>query len=176
MNIPDFITMLGNISQALFPVQYLITGGSYLLGLIFFMSALRRFKAVGQQGSHESGFVPMMYLVFGAALFYLPSTISVLANTAFGAGNVLTYTQYNKASLYSVIGIFIRVAGLIWFVRGSVLLAHASEPGVQEGPKGLLFLVAGVLSLNFDSTIAMINTIVTAIVSWSINFKISHGY
>lgn len=168
--------MLGNVSQALFPVQRLITGFAYLLGIIFFMSALRRFKAVGQRGSHDSGFVPTMYLLFGAGLLYLPSTMSALANTAFGAGNVLTYYQYNQANIYSVIGIFVRVGGLIWFVRGCVLLAHASEPGVQEGPKGLLFLIAGVLSLNFDTTVAMINTVITQIVAWSINFKVTHGY
>lgn len=176
MNIPDLLTMLGNVSQALFPVQRLITGFAYLLGIIFFMSALRRFKAVGQRGSHASGFVPTMYLLFGAGLLYLPSTMSALANTAFGVGNVLTYYQYNQANIYSVLGVFVRVGGLIWFVRGCVLLAHASEPGVQEGPKGLLFLIAGVLSLNFDTTIAMINTVITQIVAWSINFKVTHGY
>ncbi|RUR08569.1 type IV secretion protein IcmC [Legionella sp. km772] len=176
MNIPDFVTMLGNVSQSLFPVQHLITGGAYLLGIIFFMSALRRFKAFGERSSQESSFVPLMYLMFGAALVYLPSAMSSLANTAFGVGNILTYTNYNQTSIYSVMGIIVRVAGLIWFVRGSVLVAHSSQPGMQEGPKGLLFIAAGVLSLNFDNTISMINTLVTNIVSWSINFKISQGY
>jgi len=176
MNIPDFITMLGNVSQALFPVQYLITGGSYLLGLIFVMSALHRFKSLGDSRSQEKGFVPMMYLMFGAGLIYLPSAMSALAETAFGSGNVLTYTNYNQTSVYSIIGLVVRVAGLIWFVRGSVLLAHSSQAGVQDGPKGLLFLFAGILSLNFDNTISMVNTIVNHIATWSINFKLSHGY
>ncbi len=176
MNIPDLITMLGNVSQALFPVQYLITGGSYLLGIVFFMSALHRFKGMGDKKSQEKGFVPIIYLMFGAALIYLPSTMSTLADTAFGAGNVLTYSNYNQASIYSAMGLVVRTAGLIWFIRGSVLLAHSSQPGAQDGPKGLVFLIAGVLSLNFDNTISIINGIVTSLVAWSINFKISHGY
>ncbi len=176
MNIPDLMTMLGNISQALFPIQHLISGGSYLLGIIFIMSALRRYKSVGERGSQESSFIPTMYLMFGVALIYLPSTMSTLANTAFGSDNILTYTSYSKTDIYSVIGLFIRVAGLIWFIRGSVLLAHASNPGVQEGPKGLVFLIAGILALNFDNTISMTSTVVNDLVTWAINFKVSQGY
>lgn len=176
MDIPDLITMLGNLSQALTPIQHLISGGSYLLGIIFVISALFRFKAVGESRGRESGFIPAMYLLFGAGLLYLPSTMSVLANTAFGAGNVLTYSSYNKVDVSQLVGTFIRVAGLIWFIRGSVLMAHASNPGVQEGPKGLVFIIAGVLALNFDNTISMVNTVLDSIVGWAINFKISHGY
>ena len=176
MNIPDLITMLGNISLALVPIQYLITGGSYLLGLIFVISALRRFKSLGDNRSQEKASVPVIYLMMGAGLVYLPSTMSVLANTAFGSNSILTYSNYNQASVYSVLGIMVRVAGLIWFIRGCVLVAHSSEPGMQDGPKGLLFIFAGILSLNFDNTVSMVNSTVNHIVTWSINFKLSQGY
>lgn len=169
--------MLGNLSQALFPIQHLITGGSYILGLLFFLMAINKFKAIGgSKSSQEKMHVPMMYLVFGAGLLYLPTGMSTLANTAFGVGNILTYTYNDPYNVLTSMGLIIRTAGVLWFVRGSVLLAHASEPGVKDGPKGLVFIVAGVFAMNFDNTIATLNSIIGHIVSMSISFKESQGY
>jgi hypothetical protein len=108
----------------------------------------------------------------------LPTAINVLANSTFGVNNVLTYTDYapNRLDVYQSMGILIRTAGVIWFIRGCVLVAHASEPGAQEGPKGLVFLFAGVLSMNFDSSIAAINSILNQLIAWSLSLKASQGY
>lgn len=162
MNSTDLVTMVGNVSRSLFPVQHLLSGGAYLLGLIFFIVALIKLKKAGGGGqSSEKIFVPMAYLVGAAALLYLPSAVNLLSNTAFGTGNILQYTDYNPYNIYSSMGFIIQTAGLIWFIRGCVLLIHASEPGVQWGPKGLVFLCAGVLAMNFQNTANMVSTIVT---------------
>lgn len=180
MSTIDLVTILGNVSQSLLPVQRFLTGGAYLLGILFCISALLKFKSIGDKransSSQEKMFVPIMYLTFGAFLLYLPTAISVLANTAFGADNVLTYVKYNKTDIYSAMGVLIRTAGVLWFIRGSVLLAHASEPGTQEGPKGLVFLCAGILSVNFDNTIAAINSIVSHLIAWTLSIKASQGF
>lgn len=178
MNSTDLITMIGNVSQSLLPVQRFLTGGAYLLGIIFFISALSKFKAIANQKgrSQTRTFVPVVYLFFGAFLLYLPTAMNVIANTTFGIGNVLTYTNYNKIDIYSSMGVMIRTAGIIWFIRGCVLLVHASEPGTQEGPKGLAFLFAGVLSMNFDSSIAALNYAVSHLIAWSLSVKASQGY
>ena len=180
MNTPDLITILGNISQSLAPVQHLITGGAYILGVLFFMTAMNKFLKIGdhraQSSSREKMFSPVMYLLFGAILLYLPSALNVAANTAFGVGNVLTYTNYNPNNVYSSMGLVIRTAGVLWFVRGCVLVAHASEPGTQHGPKGFAFIIAGILSMNFDNTIAILNYIMGNIAAWTIALKNSQGY
>ncbi|WP_298623277.1 type IV secretion protein IcmC [uncultured Legionella sp.] len=180
MSILDFVTILGNVSQSLYPVQRLISGAAYLLGLIFVMKALGKIKKIGdhraQSSSHEKMFTPMMYLMFGAALIYLPSIMHIMANTAFGVGNVLTYTPAPTPNIYSSMGLIIRTAGVIWFIRGCVLVAHASEPGTQEGPKGLVFIIAGIFAMNFDNTIAMINYILGKFLTWTLAIKASQGY
>lgn len=157
----DFVKMIGNISQSLLPVQALISGLGYLIGLLFMITAITKLKKIGDArargGSQEKMFVPIAYILGAVALVYLPSTVNVLSNTAFGLGNILQYTQYNPYNIYSAMRIVVQTAGLIWFVRGCVLLVHASEPGVQEGPKGLIFLFAGILAINFDRTIGMVN-------------------
>ncbi len=180
MNTVDFITILGNISQSLYPVQRLISGGAYLLGILFVMKALGKIKKIGdhraQSSSQEKMFTPLMYLAFGAALIYLPTTMHTMANTAFGVGNVLTYSPPPKPDIYSSMGLIIRTAGVVWFIRGCVLVAHASEPGTQEGPKGLLFIIAGILAMNFDNTIGMVNYILEKFITWTLALKESQGY
>ncbi|MFT4060701.1 MAG: type IV secretion protein IcmC [Legionella sp.] len=180
MTTMDLITILGNISQSLYPVQRLITGGAYLLGILFFIISIMKFMKIGnhraQSSSNEKMYSPMIYLFFGSILLYLPSALNLAANTAFGVGNVLTYTDYNPTNIYSSMGLLIRTAGVLWFVRGCVLVAQASEPGTQQGPKGLVFIIAGILSMNFDNTIAMLNTFMGDIATLTIAIKNSQGF
>lgn len=180
MTTTDLVSIIGNLSQSLYPVQKLISGGAYILGILFFFTALSKLKSIGdkraQSSSQEKMFAPMMYMLMGAFLLYLPTVIHTLANTAFGVGNVISYSSYNPANIYSAMGLLIKTAGLLWFVRGCVLVAHASEPGTQEGPKGLLFIFAGILAINFDNSIAIVNYIVQSIISWTMTFKSAQGY
>lgn len=181
MNIPDLVTMLGNLSQSLFPLQRLITGGAYLLGILFFIKAIAVLRKIAdhkaQSQSQEKMYTPMMYILMGSGLLFLPSAISMMANTTFGSGNVLTYGNYNRTNIYSTMGLLIRTAGLLWFVRGCVLIAHSSEPsGAKEGMKGLLFLIAGIFSMNFDNTISMINSIISWLVKVTLAVKSSQGF
>ncbi|HDO8154780.1 TPA: type IV secretion system protein DotV [Legionella pneumophila] len=180
MNTIDLITILGNISQSLYPVQKLITGGAYILGVLFFLTAIGKLKKIGdhraQSSSQEKMFTPMMYLLVGVLLIYLPSGMDLMANTAFGVGNVLTYSNYNPANIYSSMGFLIRTAGVLWFIRGCVLVAHSSQPGTQQGLKGLVFLIAGVFAMNFDNTIAMINSALDYFVKATLSVKAAAGF
>jgi len=117
-----------------------------------------------------------MYILMGSALLYLPTALNIMANTAFGTGNILTYETLQPTNIYSAMGLLIRTAGVLWFVRGCVLVAHSSEPGTQEGPKGLLFIIAGVLSMNFDNTIAIINSMMTYFIQATLAIKSSQGF
>lgn len=176
----DLVTIIGNISQSLYPVQRLITGLAYLLGILFFITAVMKFMKIGdhraQSSSRDTMYSPVMYLVFGSILIYLPSALNLAANTAFGVGNVLTYSSYNPYNIYSSMGLLIRTAGVLWFVRGCVLVAHASEPGTQHGPKGLVFIFAGILSMNFDNTVSLLNSVMGNIAAWTIAIKNSQGF
>jgi hypothetical protein len=179
MNTPDLITILGNLSRSLYPIQHLITGGAYILGILFFLTAIAKLRKIADyhgQSSQEKMFSPMMYLLFGAILLYLPTALDLMANTTFGVGNVLTYTSYNPANIFSSMGLLIQTAGILWFVRGSVLIVQSSQPGTQNGHKGLLFLLAGILAMNFDNTIAMLNYTMGTLAQWSVALKSSQGY
>lgn len=169
----DLIAIIGNLSQSLLSVQAVVSGLGYLIGILFMIIAISKLKQIGDARARGSGqhkmFVPLAYFMGGAALIFLPSAVNVLSKTTFGSGNVLQYTNYNPYDVYSAMRVIIQTAGLIWFVRGSVLLVHASEPGVQHGPKGLAFIVAGILAMNFEDTIGMTDYFLTKLMSVTAN-------
>lgn len=160
MNIPDYVTMLHNVSQSLIPVQIMFRGLSYVLGLVFVVTALVKLylksSQMGGGGSHEKSLGPFAYLLAGAFMLLLPQANQILGQTAFGVGNVLSYdpNQPSPNIIVTSILVFIKAAGVLWFIRGCVLLAHASAPGDIKDctKKGLLFLTAGILSINAENT------------------------
>lgn len=157
----DFVAILRNLSNSLIPVQHLVTGGGYLLGVVFVIISIRKFQQMADaratSGSKEKAFIPLVYLLGGSALIFMPTALNLAINTAFGTSNVLQYAKYDPFTIYDVLAVIIKTVGILWFIRGAILLIHASEPGVQHGPKGLLFLVAGVLSTNFKATIGALD-------------------
>jgi hypothetical protein len=153
----DLIRIIGNLSQSIQSLNHLGAGLSYLLGIIFVLIAITKFKDLSHSSSREKSFVAFAYLLGGMLLIFLPTSIKLFSNTAFGTSNPLQYTAVNRGDIYTSMAAVVQFAGLIWFIRGSILLIHASEPGVQHGPKGLAFLAAGILAMNFERSIGFVN-------------------
>lgn len=158
MSTIDLTTILGNISQSLLAVESLAAGLGYMVGILFVMSGVVKLTKVHKH-SREKASTPVVYILGGTALIYLPSTLQIFTNTVFGQTNILQYTTYSAYSVYDAIRIMVQVSGVIWFVRGIVLLVHASEPGQQHGKKGMMFVLAGIIAVNFDYTVNAANTL-----------------
>lgn len=169
----DLITILGNASQSLVPIEHLVTGVSYLVGLVLVYSGIFRFKKIGAAGgySQDHYFSALSLIVAGAALLFLPTSIRILSYSTFGTENILSYSNYNKGDIFQSMGILVQTAGLIWFVRGCIMVVHASEPGHQNGLRGFFFIVTGMFAMNFTLTMSVVNYVVSTLASWSITFK-----
>lgn len=169
----DLVTLIGNFSRSLPAVQHLITGAAYILGLVFIMSGLGKLREMIEGGQHSRTklVVPMAYFLAGALMLYLPSSLQTFSATLFGDNSALSYSNYNPYDIYSSMYVLIQTAGLIWFVRGCVLLAHASsssqgqEGSKGTGPKGLTFVFAGIMAMNFSATIGTVEYIVHKIMT-----------
>lgn len=163
----DFVKMIGNLSQSLGSVRSLLVGMAYVLGILLVISALMKFKKMSEtKSSHEKSLIPTMFLMAGVMLIFLPSTVTYLSNTAFGTGNALQYIQYDPYDIYSSMGFLIKTAGVLWFIRGCFLVMHGGNPGAQKNArKGLTFIAAGILAMNFESTYAMMNYFFTQLLS-----------
>lgn len=181
MNI-DWITMLGNFSRVLGPIQDLVQILAFLIGLLFCFYAVQKFYRIADyrpnSSSQEKAFVAIFYFLGGSALIYLSSALGMASATLFGAvpNNILQYTRYNPYDIYNSMGALIQTAGLIWAVRGLILMVHASEPGSQEGVKGVVFFIGGIIAMNFQETIDSMNWLLSKLIAWTLHVKSSQGY
>lgn len=167
--------ILNNIALSMAPVQKLITGGAYLIGLAFMFKAIYSLKIYGEartmQSSSTSIKEPVAYLLVGAVLLYFPTAFAALMQTTFGYQNILQYAPVNSSNqtmetLFgpgSAVGQslakIIQVVGLIAFVRGWVLIARSASQGQPPGGtgKGLMHVFGGILAINIVGTLNMIN-------------------
>lgn len=157
----DLTAMLINLSNSMQPVQKLLSGMGYLLGIILVIIGLGKLKNVLEKhhGGHQEGVgAAIAFILGGALLLYLPSSVETLSNTFFGPYNVLSYSR-QPSPLYHALVVIIETTGLLWFIRGTSLMISASKPGDDKiGPKGFAFLIAGILAMNFESTTSALTT------------------
>ena len=157
---PDLVSIFINLSKSLAPIQELVSGFGYVLGIGLVIAAMNKFHKIGdaraQSHSQEKIFVPVAFLLMGVGLIFLPTALGTLANTVFGSDNILSYSYEEEDDLTAAIKFLIQTTGVVWFVRGSILLAHSSEPGVKDGSKGLTFIFAAIFALNFDNTVEVL--------------------
>ncbi len=165
----NLVTIIENVSYSAYPIQRLISGMAYVGGVCLFIVALSKLRKLADN-SKENWFVPFAYILGASTMLFLPSMYDVAANTLFGSGNILQYTSQNQTTIYSVMFVIIQTAGIIWFVRGVFLITNASQPGIQHGPKGLMFILAGILSMNLETTISWLSWVMSMLSTYTLGY------
>ncbi len=160
----DLTTILNNISQSLMSVASLIVDAGYVLGILFVMNGFFRLTQVNKQTGKGIA-LPVTFIFGGAALIYWPSTVEVLSNTIFGSNNILQYAKPPTVSIYGTVRVMIQTAGLLWFVRGTILLMHSAEPGKQHGSKGLFMVIASIFAVNFNYTVSSVSSMLSYVMT-----------
>lgn len=168
----DIIT---NIAKNVAPIEKLITGGAYLMGIGFAMKALHSLKQHGESKSamsqNSTMKEPLLYLLVAAVFIYFPTALSTLMNTTFGYSNILAYTALDTSnqSLNTLFGSgsevgeslaeIIQTIGLIAFIRGWTLIAKSASQGQPPGgtSKGLIHVFGGILAMNIVGTLQVLN-------------------
>jgi intracellular multiplication protein IcmC len=169
------VDILTNIANNLIPVEKLVTGSAYLIGIGFAFKALNTLKSYGESktmmSSNTSLKEPLTYLMVGAILLYFPTALKIFMQTSFGYENVLQYAPVNSnnamidilfgsgSEVGQPLSIIIQVIGVIAFVRGWILIARSSSQGQQAGGtgKGLMHIFGGILAMNVIGTLEVIN-------------------
>lgn len=167
--------ILKNLADSLAPVERLITGAAYLIGVMFVFKAIYSLRMYGEartmMSSSTSIKEPLVYLMVGVILLYFPTGMSILLKSTFDINNPLQYAPVNSknAAIDTLFGsgsavgkpltMLIQVIGLIAFVRGWVLIARSASQGQPPGGtgKGLIHIFGGILAVNIVGTLQMIN-------------------
>ncbi len=163
--------MLVNLAQSLLPVQNLITGAAYLIGLSLGLKAVYTLKVYGEartmQSSTSSIKEPIFYMLVAGLLIYFPTAMDIMLNSSFGSSSVLAYGDSDimtgifsgDSDLGNAVVIIFQTIGLYAFVRGWVLIARSASQGQQPGGmgKGLMHVFGGILAVNIVGTVEMVN-------------------
>ena len=169
------VDVLTNLATNLLPVERMVTGGAYVIGLAFAFKAIYSLKMYGESrtmmSSNTSMKEPVIYLIVAGMLIYFPTGMAIMLNTTFGSSNILQYAPVNSnnpliSSLFGpgnqagwALSIIIQVIGVIAFVRGWVLIARSASQGQPPGGtgKGLMHVFGGILAMNVVATLQIIN-------------------
>ena len=165
--------LLNNLANNLGPVQKLISGAAYLMGIGFAIKAMYSLKALGEQRSssaaNSSVKEPLLYLIVASVFIYFPTAVNVMLNTTFGSSSILQYSSIttSNSTLSSLFGnsyigapltIIIQTVGLWAFVKGWLMIARSTSGSQQGGVgKGFVHVFGGILAINIVQTINIIN-------------------
>ncbi len=167
--------ILKNIAATLEPVERMLTGLAYVIGISFAFKAIYSLKVYGEartmMASNTSMKEPLVYLMVAAIFIYLPTAMAVLLQTTFGESSVVQYAPTNSTNgaidalfgsgspVGRPLALIIQVIGLAAFIRGMILIARGSGSGQQPGStgKGLMHVFGGILAINIIKTLEIIN-------------------
>lgn len=79
-------TMASNITNSFTSLAKLVTGGSYVVGLAFAVTAIMKFKQHKDNPTQIPIGTPVALVFIAAALLFLPSILNVAGATMFGSG------------------------------------------------------------------------------------------
>ncbi len=157
--------MLVNLSSSITPFWRLVTGASYLFGLVFVFRGIFMLKVYGEGRTMMSGQAnlkgALICLLVGAVLLFSQSMYDTLLFSTFSATST-SPLQYDTNSTLSIDAYFsllrfISLIGLISFIRGWVMLTHLSNPGQQSSfGKALTHIIGGLLAINIQGTINVV--------------------
>lgn len=158
-----------NLRSSFVGITRLVTAASYVIGIALIFRGVAMYRIFANQtfGSAQRGEFagPLVFLIVGAFLMYLPSTLDTGLNTMYGntelaaAGDLMSYqpltARENWNNLSDVLISYVRLIGLIAFIRGLLILSKMGHPGSQPGSvaKGLTHLVGGILLINVVETV-----------------------
>lgn len=169
------IDILTNLATNLLPVERMVTGAAYVIGLAFAFKAIYSLKMYGESktmmSSNTSMKEPVIYLIVAGMLIYFPTGLAIMLNSTFGSSSILQYAPTNSnspmistlfgsgSSVGWALAIIIQVIGVIAFVRGWVLIARSASQGQPPGGtgKGMMHVFGGILAMNIVATLQIIN-------------------
>lgn len=145
-----------NIQKNIPNLMRLVTAIAYVIGMAFVISGVMQLKHVGEmrtQMSHEHHLTgPILKILVGAMLLYLPTSVHVGMSTFWANPNPYGYViqQDQWTQFVNVCFLVVQLIGTIAFIRGLIILSHMGGGHGQQGQlsKGLTHVIGGIFCIN----------------------------
>lgn len=159
---------LANLTASFNGIYSLVVSLSVVIGIFMAVKGVMGFKTIATQtfSSAQRGELagPIIHIVIGVLLIYLPQTTTTGLTTIFGSASVSASSEligYNSIShsakwqdIADVVLMYTKLIGLIAFIRGWVILSKMAGSQNQPGSvgKGMIHVIGGILLINIVDT------------------------
>lgn len=158
--------MLVNFAKTVPSLMYMVTAIAYVLGMYFIVAGIMKLKQLGESrtmmSSEHNIKGPIIYIVIGALLLYIPSSVQVGLSTFWSNPNPYGYTQQQDqwSDFLSNVFLVIQLIGVIAFIRGLVILSHLGSTHGQQGTfgRGVTHIIGGIFLINMYQFVQMVFT------------------
>lgn len=157
--------MINRIATQIPMLMRMVTAMGYVIGMYFIIFSMLKFKEFGEQRTMMSSQhhlkEPVTYLVMGALLLYLPSSVQMGMSTFWAEPNPYGYLEQQDQWAQFINNCFmvIQLFGVIAFIRGLVILSHTgAQGGGGQGQfgKGVTHVIGGIFCINIYQFIKVI--------------------
>lgn len=150
-------TMVQNIADAVPSLMRLVTAFAFVTGMFLVFKSILGLKQYGESrtmmsSQHElKG--PLILMMAGAALLYLPGAVNSGLTTFWTSPNPYAY-QTDVSDQWSVLVndcyLVIQLIGTIAFIRGLLIMSHLGGHSNQPGTfgKAMAHLIGGIFCIN----------------------------
>lgn len=162
-------TMLNNLSTAVPSLMQLLTATAYVMGMFFIISGIAGLKEFGEsrtaRSDHRALSGPLVKILVGTALLYLPSSVQVGMSTFWNNPSPFAYvtdaTNDSWSELINSVFLILQLIGTLAFIRGLVILSHLGQSHSQGGfGRAMAHIVGGILLINMYQFLqAVFNTL-----------------
>lgn len=153
---PNAGTMLQNFALNVPQLIRLVTALGFVMGMAFIIKGILDLKRLGEartmMSSEKSIFGPVMLIIVGTLLLYLPSAVRVGTSTFWTSTTPLAYIANTNDPWHDIIQdayLVMQLIGTVAFIRGLILLTGISQHS-QHGVfgKAMAYIIAGILCIN----------------------------
>lgn len=165
VNVVSAADMLQKIADQLPFLMRMVTAIAYVMGMYFIFWGILKLKQYGemrtQMAAEHSLKGPMMYIIVGALLLYLPSSVQMGLSTFWSTPS--PYGYLNEPDQWADVikdgFLVLQLFGTIAFIRGLVILSHLgghAQPGTFG--KGVTHVIGGLFCINMYQFVQVILT------------------
>jgi intracellular multiplication protein IcmC len=150
-----------SVTQAFGYIGLILQAVSVIMGLGLFLIGILRLKKYGEMrtfASHQmSIWGPLMCMISGIMLLCLPVALKTAALGFWGHTNPMKYGDTENHFLLGII-LFVRIVGVLSFMRGVVLLSRTGQEHAQPGAlsKAMVHMFSGLLCLYLKETAGLL--------------------
>lgn len=156
--------MINQIATQLPQLMRFVTAFAYVMGMYFIFYAIMKLKQYGESRtmmsqSHElKG--PMILMIVGAMLLYLPSSVQMGLSTFWAEPNPYGYLQNTDewSGFMNNVYMIIQLVGTIAFIRGLIMLSRLGGHGGQPDTFGraMTHIIGGIFCINIYEFVKVI--------------------